>query len=84
MEHRFRVDELRDIFGPLVLPQTLPDRLAVQQAQGACQPIHGWDTPGAREACTAFNGVLARVLRTRTRRWSRTEDGYGDEDRTAG
>lgn len=84
MEHRFRVDELRDIFGPLILRQSLPDRLALQQAQGACQPIHGWDTPGAREASTAFNGVLARVLRTRAPRRYRPGDAFDEEDSTAG
>ncbi|KAA2258633.1 ParA family protein [Solihabitans fulvus] len=68
-EHQFRIDELRDIFGPLVMPVALPDRLAVQQAQGACMPIHQWGTPGAREVALAFNLVLARVLRmSRSRR----------------
>lgn len=63
-EHQFRIAELREIFGPLVMPVALPDRLAVQQAQGACMPIHQWGTPGAREVALAFNLVLARVLRS--------------------
>ncbi|WP_372444781.1 ParA family protein [Crossiella equi] len=63
-EHQFRIDELREIFGPLVMPVALPDRLAVQQAQGACMPIHQWGTPGAREVALAFNLLLARVLRS--------------------
>ncbi|TDC94727.1 ParA family protein [Saccharopolyspora aridisoli] len=68
-EHQYRIDELRDIFGPLVMPVALPDRLAVQQAQGACMPIHQWGTPGAREVALAFNLILARTLRaSRTRR----------------
>ena len=67
-EHQFRIDELRDIFGPLVMPVALPDRLAVQQAQGACMPIHMWNTPGAREVALAFNLLLARVLRASRRR----------------
>ncbi|ASO19433.1 cellulose biosynthesis protein BcsQ [Actinoalloteichus hoggarensis] len=62
-EHQFRINELREIFGPLVMPVVLPDRLAVQQAQGACMPIHQWGTPGAREVSLAFNLLLARVLR---------------------
>jgi chromosome partitioning protein len=77
-EHQFRIDELRDIFGPLVMPVALPDRLAVQQAQGACMPIHMWNTPGAREVALAFNLLLARVLRSRSRRtrsvFAREED----------
>ncbi|MBW0119338.1 ParA family protein, partial [Pseudonocardia abyssalis] len=48
-EHEFRVAELRELFGPLVFSGVLPDRSAVQQAQGACVPIQRWDTPGARE-----------------------------------
>ncbi|AHI00503.1 ParA family protein [Kutzneria viridogrisea] len=67
-EHQFRIDELREIFGPLVMPVALPDRLAVQQAQGACMPIHLWNTPGAREVALAFNLLLARVLRATRRR----------------
>lgn len=63
-EHQFRIAELREHFGSLVMPVALPDRLAVQQAQGACMPIHQWHTPGAREVALAFNLLLARVLRT--------------------
>ena len=63
-EHQFRIAELRDHFGSLVMPVALPDRLAVQQAQGACMPIHQWNTPGAREVALAFNLLLARVMRT--------------------
>lgn len=66
-EHQFRIDELREIFGPLVMPVALPDRLAVQQTQGACLPIHRWDTPGAREVALAFNLLLARTLRANRR-----------------
>jgi cellulose biosynthesis protein BcsQ len=62
-EHQFRIAELREIFGPLVMPIALPDRLAVQQAQGACTPIHEWGTPGAREVSLGLNVLLAKVLR---------------------
>jgi chromosome partitioning protein len=63
-EHSYRINELREIFGPLVLPTVLPDRSAVQQAQGAGQPIQRWATPGAREVATACDVLLARMLRT--------------------
>ncbi|WP_214405280.1 ParA family protein [Pseudonocardia lacus] len=63
-EHDFRIAELRELFGPLVLPGVLPDRSAIQQAQGACMPIQRWDTPGAREASAVFTLLLGRVLRT--------------------
>lgn len=80
-EHQFRIEELREIFGPLVMPVSLPDRLAVQQAQGACLPIHRWGTPGAREVALAFNLLLARALRAgRSRRVESTEFDAEPED----
>lgn len=67
-EHEFRVAELRELFGPLVFSGVLPDRSAIQQAQGACVPIQRWDTPGAREASAVFTTLLGRVLRSERRR----------------
>ncbi|MYW95969.1 ParA family protein [Amycolatopsis rubida] len=63
-EHQFRVSELRENFGSLVMPTAIPDRLAVQQAQGACSPIHEWHSPGAQEIALTFNMVLAKILRS--------------------
>ncbi|MBV9160858.1 MAG: ParA family protein [Pseudonocardiales bacterium] len=63
-EHNYRINELREIFGPLVLPTVLPDRSAVQQAQGAGLPIQCWGSPGAREVAVALDVLLARMLRT--------------------
>lgn len=67
-EHEFRVAELRELFGPLVLSGVLPDRSAVQQAQGAGVPIQRWDTPGAREISNQFDGLLGRIVRSRSGR----------------
>lgn len=67
-EHEFRIAELRELFGPLVLTGVLPDRSAIQQAQGACMPVQRWDTPGAREASAVFTLLLGRVLRSETSR----------------
>jgi chromosome partitioning protein len=78
-EHAFRIAELRELFGPLVLTGYLPDRSAIQQAQGACVPIQHWDTPGAREASAVFNGLLGRVMRSANRRGADS-----DGDRTGG
>jgi cellulose biosynthesis protein BcsQ len=63
-EHDYRIGELREIFGPLVFSGVLPDRSAIQQAQGACLPIQAWDTPGAREVSAVFTTLLGRVLRS--------------------
>jgi chromosome partitioning protein len=67
-EHEFRVGELRELFGPLVLSGVLPDRSAVQQAQGAGVPIQRWDTPGAREISSQFDALLGRIVRSRSKR----------------
>jgi chromosome partitioning protein len=72
-EHEFRIAELRELFGPLVLNGVLPDRSAVQQAQGACLPIQRWDTPGAREVSAVFTTLLGRVLRSDRPRRLRAE-----------
>lgn len=72
-EHDFRIAELRELFGPLVLSGVIPDRSAVQQAQGACLPIQRWDTPGAREVSAVFTTLLGRVLRSDRPRRLRAE-----------
>ena len=66
-EHRYRVSELSDMFGPLVLSPQIPERSALQQAQGASEPIHHWPGPAARELSDAFDAHLARVLRAASR-----------------
>ncbi|RZS34780.1 cellulose biosynthesis protein BcsQ [Herbihabitans rhizosphaerae] len=87
-EHQFRIAELREHFGSLIMPVALPDRLAVQQAQGACKPIHDWGTPGSREVALAFNLVLARTLRTastaRGRHQALTDDDIEDDGDNTG
>ncbi len=66
-EHRYRVNELAEMFGPLVLSPQVPERSALQQAQGASQPIHRWPGPAAKELAEAFDAHLARVLRAAAR-----------------
>ncbi len=79
-EHQYRIAELREHFGNLVMPVALPDRLAVQQAQGACVPIHAWGTPGSREVALALNLLLARVLRSARKQRPRPMIRTTDED----
>jgi len=60
-EHDFRVAELKETFGGLVLDPVLPDRVAVQQAQGACVPLHELRTAGARELSVSFGTLLDNI-----------------------
>ncbi|MGQ0843892.1 MAG: ParA family protein [Sporichthyaceae bacterium] len=73
VEHRFRYEELCDLFGPLVLQPPLPDRIVLAQAQGMGLPVQRWRTQASRDACAAFEAYLARLLRTADRGGHRTD-----------
>jgi chromosome partitioning protein len=64
LEHQFRISELRDMFGPLVLAPELPERTSLQQAQGAARPVHAWPGEAAAEMASNFDLLLERVMRT--------------------
>jgi cellulose biosynthesis protein BcsQ len=63
LEHQFRISELRDMFGPLVLAPELPERTSLQQAQGAARPVHAWPGDAAAEMSRNFDLLLERVIR---------------------
>lgn len=62
MEHEFRTNELREMFGELVLEPTLPERTALQQAQGAARPVHSWPGQPTQEMASMFDQLLDLVL----------------------
>lgn len=59
-EHRFRLQELHDVFGDVVA-EPIAERTAIQQAQGAGVPIHAWKSRGAASAARTFDDLLGRV-----------------------
>ena len=61
-EHAFRLAELHDAYPDLVLPVSVPDRTAIQQAQGACVPVQAWRSAGAHEASDAYDAILDLLL----------------------
>lgn len=63
MEHQFRIRELKEMFGPLVLSPQLPERTSLQQAQGAAKPVHMWPGEAAQQMAGYFDQVLDRVVR---------------------
>lgn len=67
-EHRFRLEELQQLFGPLVLSPPMPDRAVIQQAQGMALPVQRWHTPGAEQATKALESYLTRLLRASRQR----------------
>ncbi|AEI12221.1 ParA family protein [Cellulomonas gilvus] len=63
LEQAFRLDELRSLYGPLMLTPQVPERAALQQAQGAAQPVHAWPGAAATELSEVFDALLDRALR---------------------
>ena len=60
-EHSFRMEEMRTAFGDLMLGG-LPDRSAVQQAQGACIPVQQWKSNGATDIAKAFDVLFVKLF----------------------
>lgn len=69
-EQDYRQAELKELYGPLVLSPAVPERAALQQAQGAARPIHSWPGAGATEVSGVFDLLLERILRARPQQTS--------------
>ena len=67
-EQSFRIQELKDMFGPLVLNPPLSERTVLQQAQGSARPIHEWPGKPASELASSFDSILDRALRSENMR----------------
>lgn len=66
-EHRHRVAELRDFYGPQVSEVVIPERNAIPQSEGAGMPIHAWDSPAGHELARIFDSLLDEVAPGRFR-----------------
>jgi len=63
-EHQYRERELMQIYGrATVLKPFIPERIAVQQAEGYGQPVQLVKTAGGREVAEIYGKHLARLLR---------------------
>lgn len=63
VEQAFRLEELQTLYGPLLLTPFVPERAALQQAQGAAQPVHAWPGAASAELGRTFDALLDRALR---------------------
>lgn len=63
LEQAYRLEELGNLYGPLLLTPSVPERAALQQAQGAAQPVHAWPGSAAAELSGIFEALLERALR---------------------
>ncbi|MCU1575092.1 MAG: chromosome partitioning protein ParA [Micrococcaceae bacterium] len=61
-EHTFRLGEMREMFGSLLLSPIIPDQADWQQIQGAAHPVHQWPGESARQGAALFDELLAGLL----------------------
>ncbi|MFZ9840676.1 MAG: ParA family protein, partial [Candidatus Nanopelagicales bacterium] len=62
-EHDYRAKELSREFGKLVVKPTIPERIAVQQAEGAAIAVQKYGSAGSREISNIFETHLDKLLR---------------------
>lgn len=63
-EHRYRKRELIAIHGPgAVLKPSIPERVALQQAESTGEPISAVKSAGARDVAKVFDKQFARLLK---------------------
>jgi chromosome partitioning protein len=61
-EHDYRLRELGRMFKGQVLKPAIPDRIAMQQAEGYGKPVQTLGTAGSREVSAIFDKHLDRIL----------------------
>jgi len=61
-ENEFRVSEIRERYGDLVIPVQVEERASIQQATGSARPIHGWPGANSAEIAAQFDAVLDVAL----------------------
>ncbi len=61
-EHAFRLREMKQMFGDLLLSPTIPDQADWQQIQGAAHSVHHWPGDSAQQAAGYFDELLTSVV----------------------
>ncbi|PYH00844.1 ParA family protein [Arthrobacter stackebrandtii] len=61
-EHAYRLNEMKTMFGELLLSPTIPEQANWQQIQGAAHPVHQWPGDSAKNASALFDRLLDSVL----------------------
>ncbi|NDD25714.1 MAG: ParA family protein [Actinobacteria bacterium] len=84
-EHQFRMNELSDIYGDLLIDVAFEEKAAVSQSQGAGRAIHSWPGQSAAKIANQFDQLLAKLeesfltedpKRARERRSGKTRNRY--------
>lgn len=61
-EHTFRLNEMRQMFGDLLLSPTIAEQANWQQIQGAAHAVHHWPGESAKQAAGYFDELLRALL----------------------
>ncbi|MEE1622152.1 ParA family protein [Zafaria sp. Z1313] len=67
-EQRFRLEEMRSMFGGSLLSPVLPEQANWQQIQGAAYAVHQWPGDSARQSAGLFDELLRNVTDSGSRR----------------
>ncbi|MEA5456861.1 ParA family protein [Sinomonas sp. JGH33] len=62
-EHTYRLEEMKQMFGPLMLAPTIPELANWQQIQGAAHSVHHWPGEAARSTAALYDQLLAEVIK---------------------
>lgn len=60
-EHQYRVNELEETFGDLLLSPAFEEKSAFQQSNGAGRSIHSWPGQSAAKLAIAFDSLLEQA-----------------------
>lgn len=61
-EHSFRLNEMKQMFGDLLLSPTIAEQANWQQIQGAAHAVHHWPGESAKQASGHFDDLLRALL----------------------
>ncbi|MDO5662084.1 MAG: ParA family protein [Brachybacterium sp.] len=65
VEHQYRLGELRELFGDLVLEPVIEERVGLQQAQGGAVPLHRYEGASGQRLTEDFDALLKVVMDSR-------------------
>ena len=63
-EHTFRLAEMKQMFGDLLLSPTIAEQANWQQIQGAAHSVHHWPGESAKQAASTFDALLKNLVET--------------------
>nr|WP_231704638.1 ParA family protein [Arthrobacter caoxuetaonis] len=63
-EHTFRLAEMKQMFGGLLLEPNIAEHANWQQIQGAAHSVHHWPGESAKQAASTFDALLKNLVQT--------------------